>query len=231
MGKEIRVLVVEDEMIVGEAIRALLDEAGIIVVDEAATAEAAIHKARYLRPDVILVDLQLPDKPGIRVIEEIMAENPRARILVLSAFSDDLRVTAAFQAGALGYVLKTQASDELVQAVQTAHRGLSALHPSIATKLIRQLKRPQEVEIEEFALSEPEERVLVEVARGLSNQEIAEELRLSLSTVRTHVSKILSKLHLENRTQAALYALRKGLVRLSQVRIEQSVSALHADDD
>jgi NarL family two-component system response regulator LiaR len=140
-------------------------------------------------------------------------------------------VAAAFQAGALGYVLKTQASEELVQAVQTASRGLSALHPSIATKLVRQLNRPHEQEADAAMLSEPEERVLIEVARGLSNQEIAEELGLSLSTVRTHVSKILGKLQLDNRTQAALYALRKGMLRLNQVRVRQGASPSAADAD
>ncbi|RIK35675.1 MAG: DNA-binding response regulator [Chloroflexi bacterium] len=233
MANDIRVLLVEDELIVGEAIRALLEETdGIVVIDDAGTAEAAVRKARTLKPDVILVDLLLPDKPGIHVIETIMDEDPTARILVLTAFSDDSRVAAAFQAGALGYVLKTQASEELVQAIQTAYRGLSALHPSIATKLVRQLKRPIEAPAEEALLTEPEERVLMGIARGLSNQEIADELGLSLSTVRTHVSKILSKLHLDNRTQAALHALRKGIVDLAQVRVAHvEASTAYQDDD
>jgi DNA-binding NarL/FixJ family response regulator len=232
MDEQIRVLVVEDEKIVGEAIRALLEDApGINVIDEATTGEAAIRKARQLKPDVILVDLLLPDKSGVEVIEEIMANDPGAHILVLTGFSDDSRVTAAFQAGALGYVLKTQATTELVQAIQTAYHGQSALHPAIATKLVRQLKRPLESVSEESLLSEPEERVLIGVARGFSNQEIAEELDLSLSTVRTHVSKILSKLNLENRTQAALYALKKGLVMLEQVRANPLPNASHQDDD
>jgi two-component system, NarL family, response regulator LiaR len=232
MEEQIRVLVVEDEKIVGEAIRALLeDEPGIQVIDEATTGDAAVRKARQLKPDVILVDLLLPDKSGVVVIEEILADDPNARILVLTAYSEDHRVTAAFQAGALGYVLKTQASTELVEAIQTAHRGLSALHPSIATKLVRQLKRPNDPPLEEPLLSEPEERVLIGVARGLSNQEIAEELGLSLSTVRTHVSKILSKLHLENRTQAALYALKKGMVLLVQVKAPTATSNTHEQEE
>jgi two-component system, NarL family, response regulator LiaR len=232
MTEDIRVLLVEDELIVGEAIRALLEESeGIIVVDDAKTAEAAVRKARKLKPDVILVDLLLPDKPGIHVIETIMDEDPSARVLVLSAFSDDNRVAAAFQAGALGYVLKTQASEELVRAIQIAYHGQSSLHPSIATKLVRQLKRPPEPLPEESLLTEPEERVLVAVARGLSNQEIADELGLSLSTVRTHVSKILSKLHLDNRTQAALHALRKGMVDLSQVRVAHAEAGIPIQGD
>jgi two-component system, NarL family, response regulator LiaR len=223
MDEQIRVLVVEDEKIVGEAIRALLEDAqGIDVVDEAITGEAAIRKARQLKPDVILVDLLLPDKSGVEVIEEILADDPNAHILVLTGFSDDSRVAAAFQAGALGYVLKTQATTELVQAIQTAHQGQSSLHPAIATKLVRQLKRPLESASEDSLISEPEERVLIGIARGYSNQDIAEELGLSLSTVRTHVSKILSKLHLDNRTQAALYALKKGLVALDQIRTDSA---------
>lgn len=222
MPQAIRVLVVEDEMIVGEAIRALLDSApGFDVVGEASDAKEAIRKTRLLKPDVILIDLLLPDKTGIEVIEQITSEDPKARIVVLSAHSDDSYVATAFQAGALGYVLKTQATDELVQAVETAAHGLSSLHPSVASKLVRQLKRStHELEEEEEGplLSEPEERVLVGIARGFSNQDIAHELGLSVSTVRTHVSNILSKLALENRTQAALYALRTGMVSLEHAR-------------
>ncbi len=225
MSNPIRVLIIEDEKIVGEALRALLEEAeGIQVIAEAPTAASGIAMARQYSPDVILVDLLLPDKSGIQVIEEIMAENRSARVLVLTAFSDDSRVSAAFQAGALGYLLKTQATTELVQAVQTAARGLSSLHPAIATKLVRQLKRPVESSPSEAILSEPEERVLIYVARGLTNQEIALELDISLSMVRTHVSRILSKLELDNRTQAAIYALKKGLLSLNEVRIAPSAT-------
>ncbi len=225
MSNPISVLIIEDEKIVGEALRALLEEAeGIQVIAEAPTAASGIAMARQYTPDVILVDLLLPDKSGIQVIEEIMAENRSARVLVLTAFSDDSRVSAAFQAGALGYLLKTQATTELVQAVQTAARGLSSLHPAIATKLVRQLKRPVESSPSEAILSEPEERVLIYVARGLTNQEIALELDISLSMVRTHVSRILSKLELDNRTQAAIYALKKGLLSLNEVRIAPSAT-------
>ncbi len=225
MSNPISVLIIEDEKIVGEALRALLEEAeGIQVIAEAPTAASGIAMARQYSPDVILVDLLLPDKSGIQVIEEIMAENRSARVLVLTAFSDDSRVSAAFQAGALGYLLKTQATTELVQAVQTAARGLSSLHPAIATKLVRQLKRPVESSPSEAILSEPEERVLIYVARGLTNQEIALELDISLSMVRTHVSRILSKLELDNRTQAAIYALKKGLLSLNEVRIAPSAT-------
>ena len=224
MPKTIRVLVIEDEMIVGEAIRALLEDAsGIVVIDEARTAEAALRMVRQLKPDVILVDLLLPDMPGIELIEKIMAGDPRSRIVVLSAYSDDKYVAAAFQAGALGYVLKTQATADLVEAVNTAARGLSSLHPSIATKLVRQMKRTSSIIAGDLLLSEPEERVLIFIARGFSNQDIARELGLSLSTVRTHVSKILSKLELENRTQAALYALRSGMISLDHVQAFSSL--------
>lgn len=221
MAEQIRVLVVEDEMIVAEAIRALLDEADdITVIDEASNGEEALRKARQLKPDVLLIDLQLPDKPGIQVIEDLIAEAPDTRILVLTAYSDDNSVTAAFQAGALGYVLKTQATAELVAAIHIANQGLSALHPAIATKLVRQLKRPLiDPTAAEPILSELEERVLVCVARGRSNQEIAAELGVSPSTIRTHMSKIFHKLQLENRTQAALFALRKGMLTLNDVQM------------
>ena len=160
----------------------------------------------------------MPRKSGIEAIEEIKAENPNARILVLTSFSDDDKVFAAIKAGALGYLLKETSSQDLLQAIVDVHHGESSLHPAIARKLIRELNRPTSLPPSEEPLTEREAEVLVLVARGLSNQDIADKLIISERTVRTHVSNILSKLHLANRTQAALYALKEGLTSLDDVQ-------------
>ena len=143
-----------------------------------------------------------------------MAADAGARILVLTSFAEDDKVFPAIKAGALGYLLKDASPSELLQAIRDVYRGEPSMHPTIARKLMRELRRPAELPPTEEPLTERELEVLQLVARGLSNQEIADELFVSERTVRTHVSNILGKLHLANRTQAALYALREGLARL-----------------
>ena len=162
------------------------------------------------------MDLMMPRKTGIEAIEEIRKESPNARILVLTSYSDDDKVFAAIKAGALGYLLKETSTQDLLQAIRDVNRGESSLHPAIARKLIRELNRPTTLPASEDPLTEREADVLILVARGLSNQEIADKLIISERTVRTHVSNILSKLHLANRTQAALYALKEGLTGLDE---------------
>jgi NarL family two-component system response regulator LiaR len=176
--------------------------------------EEAIRKARTVKPDVILMDLVLPRKSGTEAIHEIMTENPEMRILVLTSFADDDKVFPAIKAGALGYLLKDSSPQQLLQSIRDVHKGESSLHPSIALKLIREINRPSETLRAEVPLTEREVTVLKLVAQGLSNQEMADRLSVSEWTVRTHVSNILGKLHLANRTQAALYALREGLAKL-----------------
>ncbi len=218
MTETIRVLIAEDHTIVRGGLIALLENVeGIKVVSEAADGVEAVLKTRAAKPDVILMDLAMPRKSGIEAIEEIKAENPNARILVLTSFSDDDKVFAAIKAGALGYLLKETSSKDLLQAIIDVHHGESSLHPAIARKLIRELNRPTSLPPSEDPLTEREAEVLVLVARGLSNQDIADRLIISERTVRTHVSNILSKLHLANRTQAALYALKEGLTSLEDV--------------
>jgi NarL family two-component system response regulator LiaR len=214
----IRVLIADDHHVVRGGLRALLEtEEDIIVVGEASDGVEAVLKTRSLNPDVLLLDLVMPRKNGIEAIQDIKHENPEARILVLTSFSDDDKVFAAIKAGALGYLLKDSSTQELIQAIRDVYNGESSLHPAIARKLIRELNRPAgNLPQTDEPLTEREVEVLVYVARGYSNQEIADALIISERTVRTHVSNILSKLHLANRTQAALYALKEGLATLDE---------------
>lgn len=215
MTEPIRVLIADDHAVVREGLRALISsEPGMEVVGEAADGVEAVSKVRSLQPDVILLDLMMPRKNGIEAIDEIKQENPEARILVLTSFAEDDKVFPAIKSGALGYLLKDSSPQELLQAIRETHGGESSLHPTIARKLIREINRPSDLPPAEEPLTEREVEVLKLVAQGLSNQEIAEILTIGERTVRTHVSHILDKLHLANRTQAALYAYREGLTSL-----------------
>ncbi len=215
MTETIRVLIADDHTVVRGGLIALLEDVdGIEVVAEAADGIEAVMRARATKPDVILMDLMMPRKTGIEAIEEIRKETPSARILVLTSYSDDEKVFAAIKAGALGYLLKETSTQDLLQAIRDVAHGESSLHPAIARKLIRELNRPTTLPASEDPLTEREADVLILVAQGLANQDIADRLIISERTVRTHVSNILSKLHLANRTQAALYALKEGLTSL-----------------
>ena len=210
----IRVLISDDHAIVREGLRSLLEtEPGMELAGEAVDGGEAVAKARALRPDVILLDLMMPRMDGIEAIGEIKREQPDARILVLTSFAEDEKVFAAIKAGALGYLLKDSSPQELLQSIREVARGESSLLPTIARKVLRELSRPRDLPPTPEPLTARELEVLGLVAQGLSNQEIAGRLVLSERTVRTHVSQILTKLQLANRTQAALYALREGLAR------------------
>ncbi len=211
----IRVLIADDHAVVREGLRLLINsEPGMEVVGQAADGVEAVLAARSLNPDVILLDLVMPRKNGIEAIAEIRQEKPTAHILVLTSFAEDDKVFPAIKAGALGYLLKDSSPNELLQAIRETSRGESSLHPTIARKLIRELSQPSDLPPAAEPLTEREVEVLKLVALGLPNQEIAEKLSLSERTVRSHVSNILDKLHLANRTQAALYAVREGLADL-----------------
>lgn len=215
MNPRIRVLIADDHHVVRGGIKALLmAEGNIDVIDEAADGVEAVLKAHALQPDVILMDLMMPRKTGIEAIVEIKQKEPTARILVLTSYADDEYVFAALKAGALGYLLKESSTKEVLQAIHDVYRGESSLHPTIARRLLREFNRPATAPSVDDPLTEREIEVIGLVAHGCSNQMIGNTLFISERTVRTHVSNILGKLHLANRTQAALYALKERLVDL-----------------
>ena len=211
----IRVLIADDHAVVRVGLRALIaTEPGMEVVGEAVDGLDAVRKVRALHPDVIVLDLVMPRKDGIQATAEITQEDPGARILVLTSFAEDDKLVPAFKAGAVGYLLKDSAPQDLLQAIRDVARGASSLHPQIAHKLIRELRQPADRPAAHVPLTDRERHVVRLVARGLSNDEIAGIMHLGERTVRSHVSHILAKLHLANRTQLALYAVRTGLASL-----------------
>jgi NarL family two-component system response regulator LiaR len=217
MGDAIRILVVDDHTVVREGLCALIEEwSEFQVVGQAGDGEQAVRLARTLRPDVILMDLVMPRKDGVGAIQEIKEDDPGARILVLTSFSEDRKAFEAVKAGAVGYLLKDSSSDELIEAIRDVYRGELSLQPSLALRVIRELGRPSSLPPSEQPLTDREVEVLRLVAQGLSNQEIGGRLCITERTVRSHVSNFLEKLHLANRTQAALYALREGLASLDE---------------
>lgn len=215
--KAIRVLIVDDHAIVRKGIRALLaTERDIQVIGEASDGTEAIAQAHALHPDVILMDLVMPKIDGIEATRQITAKQSGVRILVLTSFAADDKVFPAIKAGALGYLLKDTGPNDLVQAIHQVYQGQPSLEPSIARKVLSELAHPPQEPLTPDPLTERELDVLRLVAQGKSNKEIAEELVIAEMTVRAHVSNILGKLHLASRTQAALYALRKGIASLEE---------------
>jgi two-component system, NarL family, response regulator LiaR len=218
MTSPIRVLITDDHAIVRKGIRALLaTEPDIEVVGEASDGAEAVAQARALRPDVILMDLVMPKVDGIEATRQITAELPGVRILVLTSFAADDKVFPAVKAGALGYLLKDTSPHELVHAIHQVHRGQPSLDASVASKVLYELAHPAKAPLTTDPLTGRELEVLRLVAQGLSNREIADKLVITDLTVSTHVSNILSKLHLASRTQAALFALKEGLASLSDI--------------
>ncbi len=215
MENTIRILICDDHSVVREGLRALIaTEPDMEVVGEAVDGEKAILAYQALKPDIALIDMVMPRLDGIGAIRTIKNEFPNARILVLTSFAEDDMVFPAIKAGALGYLLKDSSPEELIRAIRDVARGEASLHPTIAHRLIMELSQPTTLPPTPEPLSERELDVLKLVAKGYSNEEIAEALIVSERTARGHVSSILSKLHLANRTQAALYALREGIATL-----------------
>ena len=215
MAETIRILVTDDHPVVRRGLCGLIrTEPGMEVAGEAADGVEAVLQARLLQPDVILLDMVMPHKNGVEAIKEIKAENPDVRILVLTSFAEDEQVFPAMKAGALGYLFKDSSPQELLRAIRDVYRGESSLHPTVAHKLIRELYQSPDLSLTDPPLTERELGVLRLVAQGKTNQQVAKKLFIGERTVGNHVSTILRKLHLANRTQAALYALRKGLIDL-----------------
>ena len=212
----IRVLIVDDHKIVREGIELLLSEIrDIEMVGEAKNGAEGLVRARELQPDVILMDLVMPEMDGVEATRQITAEHPDVRVLILTSFLTDDKVFPAIKAGALGYLLKDTSSAELLEAIRQVYRGEPSLHPEIARMMMAELGRPSSDDrLTPEPLTERELEVLDLVAQGMSNKEIAEELRISPETARTHVNRILGKLHVANRVQATLYALREGITSL-----------------
>jgi NarL family two-component system response regulator LiaR len=216
MSDVIRVYITDDHQIVRRGIRQLLStEAGIEVVGEASNGKDAVADMDKLKPDIVLMDLVMPVMDGIEAIRQIKAGHPSIQILVLTSFATDDKVFPAIKAGALGYLIKDTSPDELINAIHQVHKGEPTLHSSIAQKLLKEISHSSdEGPVSPDPLTDRELEVLKLISRGLSNQEIAETLVVSVATVYTHVSRVLDKLHLASRTQAALYALREGLASL-----------------
>jgi len=212
----IRVLIADDHTIVREGIRWLLStEPAIELVGEAKDGVEAISVARALHPDVILMDLVMPHKDGIAAIGEIKRDYPEICILVLTSFAEDDKVFPAIRAGASGYLLKDTSPEDLLSAIRAVYHGTPIMHPLIARKIMQELQHPEALPPTADPLTGREVDVLKLLAQGLTNDDIATRLFIGERTVRTHVSNILRKLHIANRTQAALYALRTGLAELT----------------
>jgi NarL family two-component system response regulator LiaR len=209
---QITVLVVDDHVVVRDGLCALISaQADMTVVGTASDGAQAVTRAQQLRPDVILMDLVMPHMGGIDAIVEIKRRDSAAAILVLTSFAEDQMVYQAIKSGALGYLLKNSSARDVIQAIRQVRAGEPALQPTIALKVLNELRRPPDLRPAEDPLTSREVEVLQLVARGLSNQDIARQLHIAERTAAKHVGNILEKLHLANRTQAALYALREGL--------------------
>jgi len=214
----VTVLVVDDHEVVRRGIMTFLEtEAGIEVLGEAENGREAVTLAKKLEPDVILMDLVMPEMDGIEAIRQIRSQQTKSQILVLTSFGSDDKIFPAIRAGALGYLLKDTSPEELAEAIRQAAAGHATLNPTIASRLLRQFSSDTEPTTPVEPLTKREIEVLQLIARGLTNVQIGGELFISEATVRTHVSHILGKLNLANRTQAALWALRKGLVTLNEI--------------
>lgn len=222
MSEKIQVMIVDDHPVVRQGIKSLLgEEDDIQVVGEAVNGRDALSKVESLRPDVILMDLVMPEMSGIEAIERITAIHPDARILVMTSFAADDKVFPSIKAGALGYLLKDSDPEDLIRMIRQVFRGELSIHPTIARKVIQELNHPAKEPLTPSPMTEREVEILQLLAQGMENKAIAAKLVVRDATVRTHVSNILRKLQLANRVQATLYALRTGLTSLEESTPEQ----------
>ena len=210
----IRVLIVDDHAVVREGLRTFLElQDGIEVAGEAGDGQRAIQLASELEPDVILMDLVMPGVDGVTAMRAVRKRSPRSRVIVLTSFLDDERLMPAIEAGADGYLLKDVEPSELARAIRTAQTGQAMIAPSVAGRLLRTLSRPRSTStVDADQLTRREREVLELIAAGRSNKRIAFELGIAEKTVKTHVGHVFAKLGVTDRTQAALIAVRSGLV-------------------
>ncbi len=216
--RKIRILVVEDQNVVREGVIAILSfQADMEVVGEARDGIEAVEIAAKVKPDVILLDMVMPRQDGLTTIPKLREVAPNGRILVLTSFAESNRVYQAIKAGALGYMLKDTTRTQLLQSIRDVAHGQASIHPSIAMKVIHEFDQSAESNYLDQPLTPREMETLRLIARGLSNQEIAATLVVHERTIAKYVSSILNKLHVSNRTQAALYAIREGITPTSAV--------------
>ncbi len=217
MGEQISVMIVDDHEVVRKGIRAYLESTSEFrVVGEASSGQEAIQLVVDLVPDVILMDLMMPGMDGIQATRQIKKISPRSQIVVLTSFHEDSHIFPALRAGAISYILKDVKMQDLAEALQRAARREVTFHPLVAERLLRSVRHEDSAEELLYAeLTERELEILKLIANAQTNSQIAEQLVISEYTVKGHVSNILSKLHLEDRTQAAVYAWQKGLMKPS----------------
>ncbi|MCU0486266.1 MAG: response regulator transcription factor [Anaerolineales bacterium] len=217
---KIRVLLVDDHAVVRQGLRMFIEmQEDMEVVGEGTNGIEAVELADRLSPDVILLDLAMPQLDGVEATQRIMAQNPNARVLILTSFGEDDKIFPSIRAGAQGYLLKDIQPRDLVQAIRETYQGKAQLHPDIARRLMAAVsgaapirpEKPMALPQDLQGLTEREREVLNLIARGLNNREIAEKMVISEKTVKTHVSNLLDKLGLEDRTRAAIWALKHGL--------------------
>ncbi|MGE3857739.1 MAG: response regulator [Dehalococcoidia bacterium] len=214
----IRVLIVDDHALVREGTRQLLElEDGLLVVGVAANGVEALRQVEATHPDVVLMDIEMPEMDGIEATARIAADHPETHVLALSAYDDDQYVERLIEAGATGYMLKDVRGGQLIDAIRTVHRGESVLHPSIARKVMRNLASPARHEHPADGLSEREIAVLRMAALGHGNDAIALDLGISVRTVQAHLSNIFDKMGVESRTQAVVEALKRRWIRLEEL--------------
>ena len=214
-GVIIKVLIVDDHQVVRQGLRTFLElQEDIIVIGEAGDGMQAVEMVQQYQPDVVLMDLVMPRLDGIAATRQVKSSAAEVKVIALTSFTEDDKVFPAIQAGASSYLLKDVSPDDLVEAIRAAYRGEARLHPEITRRLMEQVsqqaKPMREVQVDD--ITDRELDVVRLVAQGHSNHEIAQELVISEKTVKTHISNILSKLHLQDRTQLAIYAIKKGLV-------------------
>lgn len=213
----IRTLIVDDHELVRRGLSTyLMTEEGIEVVGEAANGKEALASIRKTRPDVVLMDLVMEEMDGVEATREAVQIHPGIRVIVLTSYINDDKVFPALEAGAFSYLLKTARAEEIAAAIRSAHRGESTLEPKVSARLLKRVRKPQPLPHEDLTIREGE--VLRLLGQAKTNQQIADILMIGIKTVKTHVSNILSKLGLEDRTQAAVYAVKHGLAEETDLR-------------